>query len=599
MRLSSKLKHLLTPVYRAHIERGLAKKTNKATSSASPEKVDDDDDLRVKIGLEIHARILSKTKIFSDSDCFNITQSAPNANVSYFDLSLPGTMPTLNGYCVQAALITALALNCKINAISSFERKHYFYSDLPAGYQITQQKQPIAIDGQFTYPVIAPKTKRLTYKDCKIKRIQLEHDSARSLQVDSLELKLGKEKLAANTSLIDLNRAGMGLMEIVTEPDFEEAFDAYSFVRELALLLKSLETCESMMGEGGFRVDVNVSVHELDAEKRDQLLPGVRVELKNLSSFNAVLKGTQYEIKRQKDLKKSGAKIEAETRTFDTTNGRTISLRSKEDQYDYRFMPEPNLLPLIVYPSQSFKLGGESESSLKCLNNPELIVSQAFLDAIPSMGRNFVDLDKAKVEYKKKLVPQTRRDHVIETFHLSHENAFVFIANNLDLILIQIVAEKKSNKWDKEEMQQITGILLNDYLHQVNVNSVNLEKISTEIKARKIISFADLTRRKLISRRIRAMVFESLFSLENLDKLALDLVQEKNWFIINDTVTINKSIEKLFAENAKAIEDYRQKEKKRLKIFDFFVGRVHKDLADLACPELVDKLVLENLKKLI
>lgn len=144
------------------------------------------DDLRVKIGLEIHARILSKTKIFSDSNCFDLVNSPVNSNVAYFDASLPGTMPVLNRRAVEASLLSALALNCNINAVSYFERKHYFYADLPAGYQITQQRNPIALNGVFKYPVINPKTQVLSYKECNIRRIQLEHDSARSLQIDNL-----------------------------------------------------------------------------------------------------------------------------------------------------------------------------------------------------------------------------------------------------------------------------------------------------------------------------------------------------------------------------------------------------------------------------
>lgn len=292
MRLSLRVKYWLTPICRQQPLNTSANKIKVKKTSSRREDQHLEDDLKVRIGLEIHARILSKSKIFSDSDCFNIKNSPPNTSVAFFDAALPGTMPTLNRRCVEAALQTALALKCHINSVSCFERKHYFYGDLPAGYQITQQRQPIALNGMFTYPVISPRTHRITYKDCRIRRIQLEHDSARSLQVENLLFKLNdQQSLPENTTLVDLNRAGMGLMEIVTDPDFEEAFDSYSFSRELALMLRSIGTCDAAMGEGGFRVDVNVSVHKVD-KQTDQLLPGVRVELKNLNSFNAVLKGT-------------------------------------------------------------------------------------------------------------------------------------------------------------------------------------------------------------------------------------------------------------------------------------------------------------------
>lgn len=221
----------------------------------------------------------------------------------------------------------------------------------------------------------------------RIRRIQLEHDSARSLLTDDLIVKSSTSTLQSDSTLIDLNRVGMGLMEIVTEPDFDEAFDSYSFARELALTLRSLGTCEANMSDGGFRVDVNVSVHERDPNDPDRVLPGVRVELKNLNSFNAVLKATEYEIERQKGLVLSGGRVELETRTYDSETRTTVSIRSKEDQYDYRFMPEPNLLPLVVYSSD---------------NNHGLVVNHEFSDYISSIKpedeKFYVDFNKGIIK---------------------------------------------------------------------------------------------------------------------------------------------------------------------------------------------------------
>lgn len=179
----------------------------------------------------------------------------------------------------------------------------------------------------------------------------------------------------------------MGLMEIVTEPDFEDALDSYSFAREVALVLRSIGTCDAQMGEGGFRVDVNVSVHKQDKET-GEILPGVRVELKNLNSFSAVLKATEYEIRRQKEMFLKGEKIEYETRTYNSETGKTVSIRSKEDQYDYRFMPEPNLLPLLVYSQETF-----ASKSI----NQDLVITDEYLDMIKGSSEKFyVDFDKGK-----------------------------------------------------------------------------------------------------------------------------------------------------------------------------------------------------------
>ena len=202
MRLLFKLNKFIQPIFQ--------NKTSKNVASINSNF----DELKVKIGLEIHAKILSKTKIFSDADCFDLVNSPTNSNVSYFDVAFPGTMPTLNKKCVEASLSTCLALNCFINSVSYFERKHYFYADLPAGFQITQERRPIGVNGSFQYPIRDPKTQKIKYKSCKISRIQLEHDSARSLQLDEDFKKSKNENLPSNAMLIDLNRAGIGLMEV-------------------------------------------------------------------------------------------------------------------------------------------------------------------------------------------------------------------------------------------------------------------------------------------------------------------------------------------------------------------------------------------------
>ena len=561
------------------------------------------DDLKVKIGLEIHARILSRTKIFSDADCYDLVNSPTNSNVAYFDVAFPGTMPTLNRKCVEAGLSTALALNCQINAISYFERKHYFYSDLPAGYQITQEKRPVALNGNFQYPVIDPKTHKLTYKSCRIRRIQLEHDSARSLHIGDFDFKFkdnNNQKIPSTAMLIDLNRAGIGLMEIVTEPDFESAFDCYSFTRELALVLRSISTCSALMNDGAFRVDVNVSVHKQDkSTDPPTLLPGIRVELKNLNSFASVLKATEYEIKRQKTMIKENKTIHMETRTYDSNLNKTISIRSKEDQYDYRFMPEPNILPLVVYPSRTFKpIYVNEKNAYECENNARLLFDKSYLNKLDEfkLDDNFyVDLDKVRDDFNLKSLPQIRRNKLIEKYGLTHENAFVFVANDLDEILFEIAPLTD----DKEYIKKCVGILLFEYLNQLNKYSDRLEKYDFKLKCKKIKSYVDVMNDNLISKRIKYKFFGELFEDENMNKVAIELIREKNLFIVNDIGIIQSKINDLFELNKKACDEYVRKEKKRVKIFDFFVGKVHKELNELADQTIVDKLVDESLKKLL
>lgn len=549
-------------------------------------------DIKVKIGLEIHARILSNTKIFSDSNCSELINSLPNSNASNFDISLPGTMPTLNRRCVEAGLMSAIGLNCQINAMSKFERKHYFYADLPAGYQITQQREPLAFNGICKYPVINPKTHKLLYKQVRIRQLQLEHDSARSLKTESLNFDNATTKFPKNSTLIDFNRCGQGLMEIVTEPDFENAFDCYSFVRELALVLKSIGTCSANMSNGEFRVDVNVSCHKLDPTNKQLLLDGVRVELKNLNSFSSVLKATEIEITRQKSLIKSDKLIKRETRTYDSIANKTIAIRTKEDKYDYRFMPEPNLLPLIIYPSKSF----EPDKFLKCLNNKQLVFDTDYLNKINYLKENsdfYVDLDKINLDLSNKVLPQQRRDYIKQTYGLTDEICFIFIANDLDKIFIEILKNYKQTN-----QNILVKVLLNEYLNQVNKN-IDLDKFSFEIKCKKISSYVDLLEKKLISKRIHFKFFTLLFQLENMDKQAIELAEKEQLFLISDIEQIKQIVKLLFDSNPKALNDYKLKSNKREKVFDFFVGRVHKEFNDLADQELVDEIILKALKDLI
>uniref|UniRef100_A0AAY5L9N7 Glutamyl-tRNA(Gln) amidotransferase subunit B, mitochondrial n=1 Tax=Esox lucius TaxID=8010 RepID=A0AAY5L9N7_ESOLU len=251
------------------------------------------------VGLEVHAQIQSITKLFSGSQVR--FQAPPNSLVSFFDASLPGTLPVLNRRCVEAAVMTGLALDCVINRKSLFDRKHYFYADLPAGYQITQQRRPIAVDGTLTYSHLGgTRRNTLITKSVRIKQIQLEQDSGKSLHDDR-----------RGQTLIDLNRAGVGLMELVMEPDMSCGEEAAAAVRELQLILQALGTCQGHMDEGQLRVDANVSVH------RPGDPWGVRTEVKNINSGRNLARAIDYEIQRQVGVLKNGGTVQNETRSFD------------------------------------------------------------------------------------------------------------------------------------------------------------------------------------------------------------------------------------------------------------------------------------------
>jgi aspartyl-tRNA(Asn)/glutamyl-tRNA(Gln) amidotransferase subunit B len=273
----------------------------------------------LRVGLEIHAQLRAKHKLFSPAKVmFN---APPNSCVHPFDIALPGTLPRINKQCVALAVRAGIALQGRINRKSMFSRKHYFYCDLPLGYQITQQEFPIVSGG--------------VLEGVKIQRIQLEQDSGKSLH-----------DIDPEVTYIDLNRAGAGLLEIVTEPDVNSPEHACRFISRLQKLLQHIDVCDGIMAEGSLRVDVNVSLHDRKAD--GSLGPGERVEIKNLNSLKAVSKSIMHEIERQNRMLNDGIKIERETRTWDVKNGITVRLRSKEELLDYRFILDPDLPPLYI-----------------------------------------------------------------------------------------------------------------------------------------------------------------------------------------------------------------------------------------------------------
>ncbi|KAH8382729.1 hypothetical protein KR009_004942 [Drosophila setifemur] len=335
------------------------------------------------VGLEVHAQIASASKLFSGS---GTSFGAPlNSSVAYFDASIPGTLPALNRKCVESGIKTALALGCQVNEVSMFDRKHYFYADLPNGFQITQQRAALANNGKISFPVITP-GKKVYYKTVNLLQLQLEQDSGKSLHDEYLK-----------RSLVDLNRAGLPLMELVFAPDLETGEEAASLVKELMLILRRLQTCSCKMEEGALRVDANISIHQ----EGDPL--GVRTEVKNIGSVRSISQAITYEINRQLGTVAEGGVITNETRSWDAENRRTIAMRDKEVLQDYRFMPEPNLPPLHV----NLKPGSQSTA--------DLVSVAALSEEIPEL-------------------PEDTRQRLIELYNLNPETAIILVVC-IDLVL--------------------------------------------------------------------------------------------------------------------------------------------------------------------
>ncbi|CAO2612717.1 Glutamyl-tRNA(Gln) amidotransferase subunit B, mitochondrial [Lemmus lemmus] len=366
------------------------------------------------VGLEIHAQISSNSKLFSGAQVR--FAAPPNSLVSFFDASLPGTLPVLNRRCVEAAVMAGLALNCHINRKSLFDRKHYFYADLPAGYQITQQRLPIATNGHLTYNIhIRKKQSQVTTKTVRIKQIQLEQDSGKSLHDD-----------LRSQTLIDLNRAGVGLLEVVLEPDLCCGEEAAVAVRELQLILQALGTSQANMAEGQLRVDANISVHHPGEPL------GVRTEVKNLNSLRFLAKAIDYEIQRQITELENGGEVLNETRSFDYKLGCTVPMRDKEGKQDYRFMPEPNLPPLVLYDTTSLPPDADSQ---------QVINIDQLRDTLPEL-------------------PSATREKLVKQYGMLPEHSFTLL-NEVGLLEFfqNVIKETRA------EPKKVTNWVLNTFLY--------------------------------------------------------------------------------------------------------------------------------------
>ncbi|XP_045777510.1 glutamyl-tRNA(Gln) amidotransferase subunit B, mitochondrial [Maniola jurtina] len=487
------------------------------------------------VGLEVHAQLNTESKLFSGAQ--NTFGGLVNNCVSLFDAAIPGTLPVLNRKCVELGILTALALSCKVNEVSTFDRKHYFYADLPAGYQITQQRAPLASDGVINFQVFTPGVHKKPYnKSSKIKQIQLEQDSGKSLH--DAELK---------RSLVDLNRAGAPLIELVFEPDLEDGEEAAALVKELVLIVQRLGACTGRMEEGALRVDANVSLRRVGEPL------STRTEIKNIGSVRGVAGAIRHEIDRQRTILDSGGRITNETRAWDAAAKLTIPMRDKEVVQDYRFMPEPNLPPLRV--------------NLSTKEDTQDVIS--------------VPLVKDKIP---ELPEQTRRK-LVEQYELKPE-ASIQLVN--EPVLLEYFHKITTNK--ARNPTKVANLLLNELLTILNKRKIDAENCPvTDNHLADLIDF--LLQNKINLNICRATIDELI---EDSTLTVKELIKLKGWFLITDEKVIVDKCKEIIENNPKIVKQYKEG---KVKVFNALLGLLAKSTDNKFDMSLASEKMEELLKK--
>lgn len=469
----------------------------------------------VVIGMEVHAQITAQSKLFSGAS--TTFGAEPNSQVSLVDAAMPGMLPVLNAYCVEQAVKTGLGLNAKINKTSVFERKNYFYPDLPQGYQISQYLSPVVGEGCIEIDLPDGST-----KDIGITRLHLEQDAGKSVH-DQHPTK----------SYVDLNRSGCALMEIVSEPDIRSAEEAAAYLSKLRIILRYLKTCDGNMEEGSMRADVNISVRRPGEEL------GTRAEIKNVNSVKAVQQAIHYEVQRQIDLIESGESVVQETRLWDPSKMETRSMRSKEEAHDYRYFPDPDLLPLHL----EQKWVDQIQASL-----PEL--------------------------------PDQKKHRFMEQFGLSVYDAGVLIAEQSRAQYFETAVKGRDAKLT-------ANWVINELLGALNKDNTSLDK--SPISANQLAGLIELIENKTISGKIAKDVFSEMYQT---GKNPLDIVEEKGLKQVTDSSAIEAIVDEVLAENPDNVAAYKSGKDK---LFGFFVGQVMKKSKGKANPGIVNDLLKQKL----
>ena len=473
------------------------------------------DEWEVVIGLEVHAQISSQAKLFSGASAS--FGAGPNEHVSLVDAAMPGMLPVINRECVYQAIRTGLGLKAKINLVSIFDRKNYFYADLPQGYQISQFKDPIVGEGVLRI-VLADGTTR----DIGIERLHLEQDAGKSMHDQH-----------PSKSYIDLNRTGVALMEIVSRPDMRSSAEAAAYVRKLRSILRYLGTCDGNMEEGSLRADVNVSV------RRPGGPFGTRTETKNLNSLRFIQMAIDYEVARQIEILEDGGTIDQETRLFDTNAGSTRAMRSKEDAHDYRYFPDPDLLPMEVSQDEVDKLAA----------------------ALPEL-------------------PDQIRDRLIDDYGLSPYDAAVITEERATALYYEAASAGQDRKLVANWMTvELFGAL----------NKAGKSLTQSPVTPENLAALVGLISDGTISGRIAKDVFAVMFETGKAPDL---IVTEKGLKQVSDTGAIETLIDEVMSGNAEKVDEYRGGKDK---LFGFFVGQVMKASGGQANPGIVNDILRKKL----
>lgn len=468
-------------------------------------------DWEVVIGMEVHAQVASKAKLFSGAA--TAFGAEPNTQVSLVDAAMPGMLPVLNGFCIEQAVRTGLGLKAEINLWSRFDRKNYFYPDLPQGYQISQYKHPLVGEGEVLVDLAPGIARRV-----RIERIHVEQDAGKSIH-----------DMDPTRSFVDLNRTGVALMEIVSRPDIRGPEEAAEFVRKLRQIMRYLGTCDGNMQEGSLRADVNVSVRPAGSDTL-----GTRCEIKNMNSMRFIQQAIDYEAKRQIAILEDGGSIDQETRLYDVGRGETRSMRSKEEAHDYRYFPDPDLLPLEL--------------------------AQAWVDGIAASLPELPDAKKARF---------------VTQYGVTEYDASVLVADVANAAYFEAVARGRDGK-------QAANWVINELFGRLNKEGHGIE--DSPVSAAQLGGILDLIASGAISGKIAKDLFEIVYT-EGGDPAAI--VEARGMKQVTDTGAIEAAVAAVVAANPDKAEQARAKPA----LAGWFVGQVMKQTGGKANPQAVQALV--------